>query len=97
MEETVSGTLKLQWRISEKDAGIAKIKGELTKRQLARFYDRVEDVIMAAFSRSVDVEVDGEGKPPVHVEFDSDMGADVDIELMEGPVNGTLGDLRAEL
>jgi hypothetical protein len=90
----VAGTVKVEWCVSERDLKIADIERELTPQELRDLYRRIADVVTSAFHQRVDVYVDGEAARPVTVVLDV---SEADIEIDDGPVNGLLPDLEAEL
>lgn len=94
VEEMVAGTIRLGWQISEKGLGIDHIQRELTRDELNKMFDRIEEILSSAFSQKVTIWIDGEEKPGVDV-FLENMG-DGEIEIDDGPANGILADLKAE-
>lgn len=96
MSESIAGSIKVGWSISERDLGIDKIQRELTKQELRAMYDRIEEAVTGALGGDyVDVYLDGEDKPPVRVYLDLCAGMN-ELEIDDGPVNGRLDDLREE-
>jgi len=94
MTEQICGTIKIAWAIAERGLNIAHINRALTKKELAALYDRISDLVTASFNQRVTVWVDGEDAPPVDVLLET---SDAEIEIDDGPVNGLLSDLIAEL
>lgn len=90
--DMVCGTVKLGWQIKERDLGLPD---KPSKDDWAKFYDRLEDLISSAFHQRVTIWIDGEAKPGVDVVLEQ--FGDFEVEIDEGPVNGTLSDLREEL
>lgn len=86
--ESMAGSIKIGWWI-DRDPGATFDASELPVA-----LDRLEDALTSALSQCVDVFIDGEDSPPVRVMFD--LGGK-EIEIDDGPVNGTLDDIRAEL
>ena len=90
--ESMAGSIKLGWWI-DRDPGALFDASDLVTR-LPEVLDRVENAIVSALSQCVDVFIDGEDNPPVRVMFD--LGGK-EIEIDDGPINGPLDDIRAEL
>ena len=97
MSNTIGGTIKVGWQISERGLGIEQIQRELTKEELTKLYDRIEELLASAFHQSMKIWIDGEDKPGVDVFLEAPYMGDCDIEIDDGPVNGALADLRREL
>lgn len=97
MNATVGGAIRVGWQITERDLGIAHIQRELTQEELGQLYERIEELLCAAFHQRVTIWIDGEDKPGVDVFLEAPYMGDCDIEIDDGPVNGTLADLREEL
>jgi len=91
-DEHIAGTIRIGWSISERDLGIAGIERDLTRAEIMRLVDRIEDAVTSVIHDRVDVWIDGEESPPitVHVEI---MG---DLEIDDGPVNGLVDDIRSD-
>ena len=70
---------------------------ELSPADLRKLYDRLEELLASAFHQEVRIWIDGEDKPPVEVWLEAPFMSDHGIEIDDGPVNGTLADLRGEL
>ena len=88
----LAGSVKIGWWI-DRDPGALFDASDLVTR-LPEVLDRVENAIVSALSQCVDVFIDGEDEAPVRVMFD--LGGK-EIEIDDGPINGTLDDIRAEL
>lgn len=97
MSDMIGGTIKVGWQIAERGLGIEQIQRELTKAELTKLYERIEELVCAAFHQRVTVWIDGEDKPGVDVFLEAPYMGDCDIEIDDGPVNGALEDLRREL
>ena len=95
MSERIAGTIKVGWMIDEKDL-LADPDAELSPADLRKFYERLEELLCAAFHQEVRVWIDGDDKPPVEVWLEAPYCGDDDIEIDDGPVNGTIADLRRE-
>jgi len=95
--DTMGGTIKVGWQISERGLGIEHIQREMTKDELAKLYERIEELVCAAFHQRVTVWIDGEDKPGVDVFLEAPYMGDCDIEIDDGLVNGSLEDLRRDL
>ena len=96
MSEKTAGTIKVGWMIDEKDL-LDTGDAELSPADLRKFYDRLEELLASAFHQEVRIWIDGEDKPPVEVWLEAPFMGDHGIEIDDGPVNGTLADLRGEL
>ena len=95
MSERITGTIRIGWCIrDDKSAGVPDGTGDITQAQTAAICDRLEEVLHGCLPTQswVDVWVDGEGAEPIRVYFEA-MGDD-EIEIDDGPINGTLADLR---
>ena len=90
--ESMAGSIKLGWWI-DRDPGALFDASDLVTR-LPEVLDRLEDALTSALPECVDVFIDGEDEAPVRVMFD--LGGK-EIEIDDGPINGTLDDIRAEL
>lgn len=88
----LAGSVKIGWWI-DRDPGALFDASDLVTR-LPEVLDRVENAIVSALSQYVDVYIDGRDNPPVRVMFD--IGGH-EIEIDDGPINGTLDDLQAEI
>lgn len=97
MSDHVAGSIKVGWQISERGLGIEQIERELTNKELTKLYERIEELVCAAFHQRVTVWIDGDDKPGVDVFLEAPYMGDCDIEIDDGPVNGSLEDLRREL
>lgn len=95
-DERWCGTIKVGWTIRDRDLG-PQSEGEPTPAEMRAIYDRIEELVCAAFHQRVTVWIDGEDKPGVDVFLEAPYMGDCDIEIDDGPVNGTLSDLRNEL
>lgn len=87
---TIAGTIKIGWQITERDLCLPNNPDAEDYREA---YERLEEILGAIISQTVDLWVDGEKKPPVRV-FLENMG---EIEVDDGPHNGSLEDIRLEL
>lgn len=96
MSDMIGGTIKVGWQISERGLGIEQIQRELTNEELTKLYERIEELVCAAFHQRVTVWIDGEDKPGVDVFLEAPYMGDCDIEIDDGPVNGSLEDLRRD-
>ena len=94
MSDTICGSIKVGWSIDEAGLNVAHIQRELTKGELAAFYDRISDLVTQAFHQRVTIWIDGEDKPPVDVFLEA---TDLEIEIDDGPVNGLISELRDAL
>ena len=81
------------WIISEKGLGIADIERKLTKEERTALYDRIGELVTAAFQQRVTIWIDGEDKPPVDVFLEAN---EDEIQIDDGPVNGLLVELRMQ-
>lgn len=97
MSNTIGGSIKVGWQIAERGLGIADIQRELTREELTKLYDRIEELLASAFHQSMKIWIDGEDKPGVDVFLEAPYMGDCDIEIDDGPVNGSLEQLRREL
>ena len=88
----MAGSIKLGWWI-DRDPGATFDASDLVTR-LPEVLDRLEDALTSALPECVDVFIDGEDNPPVRVMFD--LGGK-EIEIDDGPIDGPLDDIRAEL
>ena len=95
MSERIAGTIKVGWSIDEKDL-LKDPDAELTGEALEKFCERLEEIVCAAFHQTVTIWIDGDDKPPVEVWLEAPYCGDSDIEIDDGPVNGTIADLRRE-
>ena len=95
MSEKTAGTIKVGWMIDEKDL-IDTGDAELSPADLRKFYERLEELLCSAFHQAVTIWIDGDDKPPVEVWLEAPYCGDSDIEIDDGPVNGTIADLRRE-
>jgi len=87
--ESLAGTIRIGWYIPS-DPGATFDASELVTK-LETVLDRLENAIVGALSQTVDVYIDGKSEPPVRVCFD--IGGH-DIEIDDGPVNGSLREIR---
>ena len=91
MSDYLAGTIRITWSISDEDAKVPPGDDDLTPAQVRALCDRIEDAVTSALPQTVDVWIDGEDEPPTRVHFD--LGG-AEIEIDDGPINGTLEDLR---
>lgn len=93
MSEYICGTIRITWSISDEDAKIPPGDEDLTPEQVRALCDRIEEALTSSIGQTVDLWLDGEDEPPVRVMFDCCCS---EIEIDDGPVNGTLEELRGE-
>ena len=92
-DEHWSGTIKVGWKIRNRDLG-PQSEGGPTPAEMREIYDRIEELVMTAFHKRVAVWIDGEDKPSVAVFLEAD-GSEIEID--EGADNGMLFYLRNSL
>ena len=95
MSERIAGTIKAGWSVGWNEL-LGDSDEELTGKALEKFCERVEELVCAAFHQEVRIWIDGDDKPPVEVWLEAPFMGDHGIEIDDGPVNGTIADLRRE-